>query len=71
MTIVPQAGTVGIPLPLPRAIEAQRLRWRLRKLYDELNAARTVRGDTWEQTANRLQCTPSQLKRLRAGQHDP
>jgi hypothetical protein len=61
--VVPQPGTVGIPLP--RANEAQRLRWRLRKLYDELNAARTVRGDTWEQTANRLQCTPSQLKGLR------
>jgi len=60
---LPQPGTVGIPLP--SANPSQRLRWSLRKLYGELNAARTARGDTWEQTANRLQCTPSQLTGLR------
>lgn len=60
---IPQPGTVGISLP--SANESQRLRWSLRKLYSELNAARTARGATWEQTANRLQCTPSQLTGLR------
>jgi hypothetical protein len=41
------------------------LRWNLRKLYRALNTARTARGDTWQQTADRLHCTPSQLTGLR------
>ncbi len=60
---VPQPGTVG--MPLPRADEAQRLRWNLRKLHGALNAARTARGATWQQAADRLHCTPSQLTALR------
>jgi len=60
---VPQPGTIGIPLP--PADEAQRLRWNLRKLYGALNAARTARGDTWQQTAGLLRCTTSQLTGLR------
>jgi hypothetical protein len=60
---VPQPRTVGIPLP--RADEAQRLRWHIRKLYGSLNASRTARGETWQQTAERLHCTPSQLTGLR------
>jgi len=59
---VPQPGTV---VPLARADETQRLRWNLRKLYDTLNAARTARGATWQQAADRLHCTPSQLTGLR------
>lgn len=60
---VPAQGTVGIPLP--RADEAHRLRWNLRLLYGTLNAARTARRATWQQTAARLHCTPSQLTGLR------
>jgi hypothetical protein len=59
----PQAGTAGIALPL--ADETQRLRWNLRKLYGSLNHARTVRGATWQQTAEHIVCTPSQLTGLR------
>jgi hypothetical protein len=60
---VPRPGTTDVPLP--RASEAQRLRWNLRELYDALNAARTARGATWQQLAGRLRCTPSQLTGLR------
>ena len=60
---VPKPGTAGVPLPL--ADQAHRLRWDLKKLYDTLNAARTARGSTWQQAADRLHCTPSQLTGLR------
>lgn len=60
---VPQPGTVGIPLPATD--NAHRLRWNLRKLHGWLNAARTARGATWQQVADRLHCTPSQLTGLR------
>ncbi len=49
---VPQPGTAGIPLPA--ADEAHRLRWNLKKLHSALNAARTARGATWRQVADRL-----------------
>jgi hypothetical protein len=60
---VPQPGTAGVPLPV--ADEAHRLRWNLRSLYAALNAARTARGATWKQAADRLHCRPSQLTGLR------
>jgi hypothetical protein len=60
---VPQPGTAGVPLPL--ADEAHRLRWDLKELYEALNAARTARGATWQQAADRLHCTPSQITGLR------
>ena len=60
---VPQPDTVGVPLPL--ADEAHRLRWNLKKLYGALNGARTARLATWQQAADRLHCTPSQLTGLR------
>lgn len=59
----PAPGTAGVPLPA--ADEAHRLRWNLHKLYETLNAARTARGATWQQTADRLHCTPHQLTGLR------
>jgi hypothetical protein len=59
----PQPGTAAVPLPV--ADEAHRLRWNLKKLYGALNAARTARGATWQQAADRLDCTPSQLTGLR------
>lgn len=59
----PAPGTAGVPLP--RADEAHRLRWSLKKLYATLDAARTARGATWPQTAAHLHCTPSQLTGLR------
>jgi len=58
----PQPGT-AVPLPVPD--EAHRLRWNLKKLYGVLNAARTRRGATWQQAADRLHCTPNQLTGLR------
>jgi hypothetical protein len=60
---VPHLGTIG--MPLPPADEAQRLRWNLCKLHGALNAARIARGATWQQVADRLQCTPSQVTGLR------
>jgi len=60
---LPNPGTAGVSLPL--ADEAHRLRWNLKKLYGALNAARTARGATWQQAADRLHCTPSQLTGLR------
>jgi hypothetical protein len=59
----PHPGTAGIPLPL--ADNAHRLRWNLSRLYHTLNTARTDRGATWQQTANRLHCTANQLTNLR------
>ena len=59
----PKPGTAEIALPL--ADESQRLRWNLRKLYVALNTARTVRGATWQQAAEHIHCTPSQLTGLR------
>jgi len=61
--VVPRPGTIGVPLPAADA--GQRLRWNLRKLYDAFNAARSARGATWQQAADRLHCTPSQLTGLR------
>lgn len=56
-------GTTGIALP--QANESQRLRWNLHKLYHVLNAARTKRGATWLQVAERVHCTSNQLIGLR------
>jgi hypothetical protein len=61
--VIPQPGTVGVPLP--PADDGQRLRWSLRKLYGALDTARRARGATWQQAAERLHCTPSQLTGLR------
>ena len=59
----PQPNTAGVQLP--SADEAHRLRWILRKLYATLDAARAARGATWQQAADRLHCTPTQLTHLR------
>jgi hypothetical protein len=59
----PRPGTADVPLP--ETDEAHRLRWNLKKLYATLDAARGARGATWQQTADRLRCTPSQLTGLR------
>jgi hypothetical protein len=59
---MPQPGTA---IPLPLADEGHRLRWNLGKLYGALNVARTARRATWQQAADRLHCTPSQLTGLR------
>jgi hypothetical protein len=59
----PAPGTAGVPLPF--ADQAHRLRWSLKKLYAALDAARAARGATWQQAADRLHCTPSQLTGLR------
>jgi len=58
----PRPATAGVPLPA--ADEAHRLRWNLKKLHAALNAARTARGATWQQAADRLRATPSQLTGL-------
>lgn len=55
--------TMGIPLPHTDA--GHRLRWDLRAMHAALNQARSAHGATWEQTARRLHCTPSQLIGLR------
>ena len=65
----PQSGTAGIPPPL--GDQAHRLRWNLRKLYGVLNAARTARGATWQEAADRLRCTPNQLTGLRTARFAP
>ncbi len=59
----PQPGTAGVRLPATD--EAHRLRWSLRRLYAGLDAGRRARGATWQEVANRLHCTPSQLTGLR------
>jgi hypothetical protein len=66
---VPQPGTEGIAPPV--ADEAHRLRWNLGKLYKTLNAARTARGATWQQAADRLDCSPNQLTGLRTAKFAP
>jgi len=58
----PHEATAGVPLP--SADSAHRLRWDLVALHAALNEARGERGATWEQTARRLHCTPSQLTGL-------
>lgn len=69
---VPPEAFVPLPhpntleAPLPQADKFHRLRWNLRKLYKTLDAARTKRAATWQQTASLLQCTPSQLTGLRS-----
>jgi hypothetical protein len=65
--VVPQPGTADVPLPA--ADPAHRLRWDLVALYDALNAARTARGATWEQTAVRLRCSANQLTGLRTAKY--
>jgi DNA-binding XRE family transcriptional regulator len=59
----PHPATVGVPLPAADA--AHRLRWNLRALYNALNDARRKRGASWQETAQRLHCTPHQLTGLR------
>lgn len=59
----PQPETIGVALPATD--DSHRLRWSLPKLYAALNAARTAREATWQQAADRLHCTPSQLTGLR------
>ena len=59
----PRPGTAGVALPA--CDPAHRLRWDLAKLYAALDDARRVRGASWEQAAERLYCTPSQLTGLR------
>jgi hypothetical protein len=55
----------GTAVALPVADEAHRLRWNLRKLHATLNAGRIARKATWQQAAERLRCTPSQLTGLK------
>ena len=45
----------------PWSDEAHRLSWNLRKLYGALNAARAAQSANWQQAADRLHCTSSQL----------
>jgi|HubBroStandDraft_6_1064221.scaffolds.fasta_scaffold82763_1 hypothetical protein len=59
----PEPGTAGVAFP--PADDSQRLRWNLRKLYGVLEAARTARGATWQQAAEHIGCTPTQLTGLR------
>jgi hypothetical protein len=59
----PRPGTAGVPLP--EADEAHRLRWSLRMLHGVLDATRSARGATWQQAADSLHCSPSQLTGLR------
>jgi hypothetical protein len=59
----PASGTADVALP--SAGPEQRLRWSLNGLYNALNVARSERGASWQQTATRLHCTPSQLTGLR------
>ncbi|WP_243064481.1 hypothetical protein [Humibacter sp. RRB41] len=59
----PVFGTAAVALPMTDS--GHRLRWNLGKLYATLNAARISRGATWQQTAERLHRTPSQLTGLR------
>ena len=56
-------GTTRVPLP--PADDAHRLRWNLRKLYEALDKARTVRSATWRQAATELHCTTDQLVGLK------
>jgi DNA-binding XRE family transcriptional regulator len=59
----PYPATVGVPLPAADA--EHRLRWNLLALYNALNDARRKRGASWQETAQRLHCSPHQLTGLR------
>jgi hypothetical protein len=61
--VQPRPGTTGVSLPATDA--AHRLRWNLLHLYTALNTARTERAENWQQVAERLHCTSSQLTGLR------
>jgi hypothetical protein len=50
---------------LPAAGPDRRLRWRLKALYEALDAERRARRLSWPQAAAELRCTPSQLTGLR------
>jgi hypothetical protein len=63
----PAPSTTGVPLP--DADPAHRLRWDLKLLYEELNAARLERGSSWAETAARLHCTDNQLTGLRTAKY--
>ncbi|MGD0561044.1 MAG: helix-turn-helix transcriptional regulator [Streptosporangiaceae bacterium] len=58
----PHSDTVGVALPV--ADSGHRLRWDLVALHGALNEMRGERGATWQQAAQRLRCTPSQLTGL-------
>ncbi len=50
---------------LPDVGSDRRPRWRLKRLYESLNAKRQREGLTWPELAVILRCTPSQLTGLR------
>lgn len=50
---------------LPEAGPDRRLRWDLKRLYEDLNQQRQSDGLTWSQLAAELHCTPSQLTGIR------
>jgi hypothetical protein len=50
---------------LPEAGPDTRLRWDLNQLHAALNEKRQVRGLTWAELAQELDCTPSRLTNLR------
>jgi len=59
----PHPATVDVALP--KTDSAHRLRWSLVALHTALDKSRIERGETWQQSARRLSCTPSQLTGLR------
>lgn len=59
----PRPGTAGVPLPT--ADPAHTLRWNLTALYAALDEMRVGRRASWQDAAQRLHCTPSQLTGLR------
>lgn len=59
----PRPGTAGVALPA--CDPGHRIRWDLAKLYTALDDVRRAREASWEQAAQRLYCTPSQLTGLR------
>jgi hypothetical protein len=61
--VQPRPGTTGTPLP--DADPEHRLRWNLSRLHDALNDERVARGATWQEAADRLYCSPTQLTGLR------
>jgi hypothetical protein len=61
--VQPRPSTTSVALPATDA--AHRLRWNLLNLYTALNTARNERAETWQQLAERLHCTTSQLTGLR------
>jgi hypothetical protein len=62
-SFVPGAGDTDAPLPAAGA--DRRPRWRLKLLYEALDAERRERALTWPALADQLHCTPSQLTGLR------